>query len=65
MGTVGVGRAEPEDWQVSTQIADLGAEEGGVRERHVSRHPDQRVLLKLSRHHLILLEREIGRGWVM
>ena len=60
--TVRVGGAEPEDWQLSTQVLDLVAEEGRVRERGVGRHPDQRVLLELGRHHLILLQTERERG---
>ena len=51
-----VGGAEPEDGQVSAQVLDLVAEEGGVREGRVGRHPDQ-IVLKLGRHHLVLLRR--------
>jgi len=53
--TRGVGGAEPEDGQVTAQLLDLAAEEGGVSQRGVARDPDQRVLLELGRHDLVLL----------
>lgn len=55
-----VGGTEPEDRQVAAQVLDLVAEEGGVREGGVRRHPDQ-IVLELGRHHLVLLrERKEG-----
>lgn len=52
-----VGGTEPEDWQVSTQVLYLVAEEGRVGEGSVSCHPDQ-IILKFGRHHLVLLQGE-------